>query len=149
MVFSTLSPSRRAMKFYLLALEGVIAAALTGASTAVAMLTPAMAAVLKLLVVTPEGWSRRGWASLGLHRAVLRSFAQPNLSGRTGLVSFGRARRSPRYDERSPSRWYPLVKSPVLQHVALSAVARTLRCLHQLLVTHPSTPLSESSPASA
>jgi hypothetical protein len=46
------------MKFYLLALEGVIAAALTGASTAVAMLTPAVAAVLKLRVVTPEGWRR-------------------------------------------------------------------------------------------
>jgi hypothetical protein len=38
------------------------------------MLTPAMAAVLMLLVVTPEGWSRRGWASLGLHRAGLRSW---------------------------------------------------------------------------
>ena len=73
-MFPTLSPLRRATVFYLLALGGVLAAALTGASTAVAMLTPAIAALLMLLVVTREGWSRRGWASLGLHRAGLRSW---------------------------------------------------------------------------
>ena len=73
-MFPTLSPLHRATVFYLLALGGVIASALTGASTAVAMMTPAIAAVLMLLVVTREGWTRRGWASLGLHRAGLRSW---------------------------------------------------------------------------
>jgi membrane protease YdiL (CAAX protease family) len=71
---ATLSPLRRAMVFYLLALGGVTTAAITGASTSVAMLTPAIAAVLMLLVVTREGWSRHGWATLGLHRAGFRSW---------------------------------------------------------------------------
>ncbi len=73
-MFPTLTPLRRAIVFYLLALGGVTAAAVTGASTSIAMLTPAIAALVMLLIVTREGWSRRGWASLGLHRAGLRSW---------------------------------------------------------------------------
>jgi membrane protease YdiL (CAAX protease family) len=46
--------------------EGVIA---------VAMLTPAISVLLMLLVVTPDGRSKAGWASLGLHRLGLRGWA--------------------------------------------------------------------------
>jgi len=35
-----------------------------------AMITPVIAAVLMLLVVTRDGWTRSGWASLGLNRLV-------------------------------------------------------------------------------
>ena len=73
-MFRTLSPLRSATVFYLLAFAMVVAVALTGGTTAAAMLTPAVATVLTLLVVTREGWTRRGWASLGLHRLGLRSW---------------------------------------------------------------------------
>jgi membrane protease YdiL (CAAX protease family) len=73
-MFRTLSPLRSAATFYLLAFAMVVAVALTGGTTAAAMLTPAVATVLALLVVTREGWSRRGWASLGLHRLGLRTW---------------------------------------------------------------------------
>ncbi len=36
--------------------------------------TPALATLLMLLVVTPEGFSREGWKSLGLHRLGLRAW---------------------------------------------------------------------------
>ncbi|HEX8488652.1 MAG TPA: type II CAAX endopeptidase family protein [Propionibacteriaceae bacterium] len=73
-MFRTLSPLRCAATFYLLAFAMVVAVALTGGTTAAAMLTPAVATVLTLLVLTREGWTRRGWASLGLHRLGLRTW---------------------------------------------------------------------------
>jgi membrane protease YdiL (CAAX protease family) len=73
-MFRTLSPLRSATVFYLLAFAMVVAVALTGGTTAAAMLTPAVAAVLTLLLVTRQGWTRRGWASLGLHRLGLRTW---------------------------------------------------------------------------
>jgi uncharacterized protein len=39
-----------------------------------AMLTPSMAVLLMLLVVTRDGYSRAGWASLGLHRAGIKGW---------------------------------------------------------------------------
>ena len=69
---STLSPVHAAAVFYLLAIGGMTACALTGASTQVAMLTPTIATLLMLLVLTRDGWTRRGWASLGVHRAGLQ-----------------------------------------------------------------------------
>lgn len=71
-MFRNLSPLRSAVAFYLLALAGSITSALTGAGTAVAMLTPMAATLLMLLVLTRQGWTRNGWASLGLHRPGLR-----------------------------------------------------------------------------
>lgn len=62
--------------YYALVLAMSIAVALApGASTSVAMLTPLVAALLMLLVVTREGWGKTGWAGLGLHRAGLRHWA--------------------------------------------------------------------------
>lgn len=71
-MFAHLSPLRAAGLYYLLTFGMVVVVALTGGSTAVAMLTPALAAVLMLLVVTRQGWTRKGWASLGLHRPGIR-----------------------------------------------------------------------------
>lgn len=71
-MFPRLSPLRAAGLYYLLTVGMVIVVALTGASTAVAMLTPAVAALLMLLVLTRQGWTRHGWASLGLHRSGIR-----------------------------------------------------------------------------
>jgi membrane protease YdiL (CAAX protease family) len=67
-----LSPLRSAATFYLLAFAMVVAVALTGGSTAAAMLTPAVATLLTMLLITREGWTRRGWASLGVQRLGLR-----------------------------------------------------------------------------
>jgi membrane protease YdiL (CAAX protease family) len=67
-----LSPLRSSATFYLLAFAMVVAVALTGGSTAAAMLTPAVATLLTMLLITREGWTRRGWASLGVHRLGLR-----------------------------------------------------------------------------
>lgn len=41
----------------------------------VAMFTPLISVLLMLLVVTPDGRSKAGWASLGLHRLGLRGWA--------------------------------------------------------------------------
>ena len=71
-MFRTLSPLRSATVFYLLAFAMVVAVALTGGTTAAAMLTPAVATLLMLLLITRDGWTRQGWASLGLHRLGLR-----------------------------------------------------------------------------
>ncbi len=73
-MFRTLSPLRSAAAFYLLAFAMVVGVALTGGTTAAAMLTPAVATVVTLLLVTRQGWTRRGWASLGLHRLGLRTW---------------------------------------------------------------------------
>ena len=71
-MFPRLSPLRAAGLYYLLTVGMVFAVALTGGSTAVAMLTPAAAVLLMLLVVTRQGWTRHGWTSLGLHRLGIR-----------------------------------------------------------------------------
>lgn len=70
----TLSPLRSAAVYYGLSLVLVTALVLAGAGTAAAMVVPLVSVVLMLLVVTREGWSRSGWAGLGLHRAGLRGW---------------------------------------------------------------------------
>ncbi|HEX8509061.1 MAG TPA: type II CAAX endopeptidase family protein [Propionibacteriaceae bacterium] len=70
-MFRTLSPLPSSATFYLLAFAMVVAVALTGGTTAAAMLTPAVAVALMLLLITRQGWTRDGWASLGLHRLGL------------------------------------------------------------------------------
>ncbi len=83
-----LSPTRAAATFYALAVLLVTVLATTGAGTAAAMLTPAVATLLMLLVVTCEGCTRQGWASLGLHRLGLRSWA-PAVLVPLAVVSVG------------------------------------------------------------
>jgi membrane protease YdiL (CAAX protease family) len=52
----------------------VAVAMMPGASTEVAMLTPLVAVVLMLFVVTRDGYTREGLKSLGLHRIGLRAW---------------------------------------------------------------------------
>lgn len=72
-MFPNLSDRTKATIFYALAFSFSAAvvplAPLLGAGvTAVAMLTPLLAVLLMLLLVTRDGYSRAGWAALGLHR---------------------------------------------------------------------------------
>lgn len=70
-----LSDRGEAIAFYATTLALVLAVALApGASTEVAMLTPLVAVVLMLFVVTRDGYTREGLKSLGLHRLGLRAW---------------------------------------------------------------------------
>ena len=72
-MFRNLSNDLRPWLFYGLALAMSLGVSLLpGASTELAMLTPAVSVCLLLLVVTREGWQRDGWAKLGLHRPAIR-----------------------------------------------------------------------------
>ena len=81
-MFKTLSDTSKAAIFTALVLILAVAAALAikafGLASnefawgAVWSITPALATVIMLLVVTRDGYSRKGWRSLGLHRLGLR-----------------------------------------------------------------------------
>lgn len=73
-MFRTISPVKAAALYYGLSLTMVTAAAVAGASTAIAATAPLLATLLMLLVVTREGRHRSGWASLGLHTLGLRAW---------------------------------------------------------------------------
>jgi uncharacterized protein len=73
-MFHYLSDRAKATIFYALALSFsaaiVVLAPILGAGVmAVAMLTPLLAVLLMLLLVTRDGYTKAGWAALGLHRA--------------------------------------------------------------------------------
>jgi len=77
-MYKTLSDPVKAIVFYAIAfgLEFVAAVALAPLlgelAVLVGMFTPTIATLVMLLLVTREGYTRAGWASLGLHRAGLR-----------------------------------------------------------------------------
>jgi uncharacterized protein len=79
-MYRTLSDPVKAIVFYAMAftLELVAAVALAPVigelALLVGMFTPTIAALVMLLLVTREGYTRAGWASLGLHRAGLRAW---------------------------------------------------------------------------
>jgi hypothetical protein len=75
-MFTKLSDVNKAVIFAVLALAlalVMIPVAATGSfiTTVVYMWTPGIAALVMLLVVTRDGFSREGWESLGLHRLGL------------------------------------------------------------------------------
>jgi uncharacterized protein len=75
-MFHNLSDRAKATIFYALAFSFsaavvLLAPVLGAAVTAVAMLTPFMVVLLMLLIVTCDGYSKAGWAALGLQRAGL------------------------------------------------------------------------------
>jgi hypothetical protein len=78
-MFRYLSDRTKATIFYALAFAFsaavVLLAPVLGAGvTAAAMLTPFLAVLLMLLLVTRDGYSRPGWAALGLHRAGIHTW---------------------------------------------------------------------------
>jgi len=82
-MFRELSDVRKAAVFSGLAVVFALAAALvirvlglpSGLRSSVLYMTvPAVTALLILLVVTQDGYSKAGWASLGLHRLGLRAW---------------------------------------------------------------------------
>lgn len=78
-MFVNLSDTTKSIVFYSLALFLMIVTCLFhpvlgDLAVIVAMFTPLAATLLMLLVVTRDGWTRRGWASLGLHRPGLRGW---------------------------------------------------------------------------
>ena len=78
-MFRYLSDRTKATLFYALAFAFsaavVLLAPVLGANvTAVAMLTPFLAVLLMLLLVTRDGYTKAGWAALGLHRAGVRTW---------------------------------------------------------------------------
>jgi CAAX protease family protein len=79
-MYKTLSDPVKAIVFYAIAfgLEFVAAVALAPVlgelAVLVGMFTPTIATLVMLLLVTREGYTRAGWASLGLHRTGLRAW---------------------------------------------------------------------------
>lgn len=74
-MFEKLTDGTKAFLFYGIALALALAAALMpGASTSISMLTPLVAVLIMLFVVTRDGYTREGLKSLGLHRLGLRAW---------------------------------------------------------------------------
>jgi membrane protease YdiL (CAAX protease family) len=76
-VFPHLSDRAKAASYYALALGLCFALSFAmrssgQAAAALAMFTPLATVLLMQLLVTRDGWSRAGWAGLGLHHAGLR-----------------------------------------------------------------------------
>ncbi len=72
---SKLTDRTKAFGFYATTLALMLAISLMpGASTEVAMLTPLVAVLIMMFIVTRDGYTREGLKSLGLHRAGLRTW---------------------------------------------------------------------------
>jgi hypothetical protein len=76
-MFTNLSNSAKAFLFYVFAFGLTVTVSLLypllGQITAfIHMFTPTLAVLLMMLVVTRDGYSNAGWATLGLHRLGLR-----------------------------------------------------------------------------
>jgi len=79
-VFTNLSNSAKASVFYVFAFGLTLTASLLSPflgelTMLIHMYTPTIATLLMLLVVTRDGYSKTGWATLGMHRAGLRFWA--------------------------------------------------------------------------
>jgi membrane protease YdiL (CAAX protease family) len=79
-VFSNLTNSAKAFLFYVFAFGltvcvSLLAPLLGGIYPFIHMYTPTLAVLIMMLVVTRDGYSRAGWATLGLHRLGLRFWA--------------------------------------------------------------------------
>ena len=77
-MFTHLSEFHKSLTFYAIVFSLVTAVSQLPLGAALmlplAMLTPAVAVVLMLLVVTRDGYSRGGWQSLGLHRLGIKGW---------------------------------------------------------------------------
>jgi membrane protease YdiL (CAAX protease family) len=78
-MFRSMSNLQKGVLFYALSLIMAVAVALLGPDDddllqILNMLTPTVAVLLMLLVLTPDGYHRAGWAQLALHRPGWRSW---------------------------------------------------------------------------
>jgi len=78
-MFTHLTNTTKSLVFYAIALTLALAVALIPGDIGqlrglLYMLTPAVAVLIMLLVVTRDGYTRAGWATLGLHRLGLRGW---------------------------------------------------------------------------
>jgi membrane protease YdiL (CAAX protease family) len=78
-MFTQLTTSTKAFLFFAIAfgltlMVSLLAPLLGDATLIVHMFTPLLATLLLLLVVTRDGYTKAGWAALGLHRAGLRAW---------------------------------------------------------------------------
>jgi uncharacterized protein len=74
---TSFGPLTQAVVYYLLVIAMVVAVSFLPIGQAlllIAMLTPTVAVLLMLLVVTRDGYSREGWKGLGLHRLGLKAW---------------------------------------------------------------------------
>ena len=79
-MFSNLTNSAKAFLFYVFAFGltvcvSLLAPLLGGIYPFIHMYTPTLAVLIMMLIVTRDGYSRAGWATLGLHRLGLRFWA--------------------------------------------------------------------------
>src|SRR5215212_6573201 len=78
-MFTQLTTSAKALLFFAIALGltltvSLLAPLLGEATPLVHMFTPLLAVLLMLLLVTRDGYTKAGWAALGLHRAGVRTW---------------------------------------------------------------------------
>jgi membrane protease YdiL (CAAX protease family) len=78
-MFTNLTPLTKALLFFGIAFGltltvSLLAPLLGEATPIVHMFTPLVSTLLMLLVVTRDGYTKAGWAALGMHRAGLRSW---------------------------------------------------------------------------
>ena len=103
-MFTNLSDSAKALGFFVLAfgltvLVSSMAPLLGNATMLLHMYSPAAAALLMLLVVTRDGYSREAWRGLGLYRAGVRSWPLALLGNAGGKLKVdGRYLRFPKFD---------------------------------------------------
>jgi membrane protease YdiL (CAAX protease family) len=96
-VFRSLTDIQKGATFYLITLGMALLVALFGPTGADAiqilnMLTVTAGVLLMLLVITPDGYHKAGWAQLGLHRAGFRYWPLALLGPAAVLVaSYGAA----------------------------------------------------------
>ena len=76
-MFSQLSDVRKGLTFYAIVFGLVVIVSvlpLGQVALPIAMMMPALSVLLMLLVITRDGYSRAGWASLGLHRLGVKAW---------------------------------------------------------------------------
>src|SRR5205823_8574973 len=91
--FSQLSDVRKGLTFYAIVFGLVVIVSVLSLGQVVlqiAMMMPAVSVLLMLLVITRDGYSRAGWASLGLHPLGVKAWPLAVLAPLTVLgVAYG------------------------------------------------------------
>jgi hypothetical protein len=108
-MFGSLSNWQKGVIFYVLTLIMAVAVVIFGPDNndrlqILTMLTPTVGALLLLLVVTPDGYHRSGWAGLALHRPGWRAWPLALIAPTAILCGLARRRALLELRERYPSQ---------------------------------------------